>query len=205
MEDTTHGTIATISHFGWEYLIKWLWTKRTREGCRVEEAEEWRWKSQLCRRGGLAVAWVLGYYSYRLSLTKCNVALLNVESRLMQHLFSQISGLQKVWMKENLPFLYSAHLWTKSSLEEDHSWRAHNLISFRWIQGILLMEASPMWLLVTPNSEAWSLQSWAVCLPNVKQSNTFGRKQPKSQEDWFHSSSLLELNWLAIIMSLLFT
>lgn len=64
--------------------------------------------------------------------------------------------------EENLPFLYSAHLWTKSSLEEYHSWRAHGLISFRWIQGILLMEASPMWLLVTPNSEAWSLQSWVV-------------------------------------------
>ena len=67
MEDTTHGTIASISYFEWDYLIKWLWTKRTRGNCRVEEAEEWRWKSQLCCRGGLAVVWVLGNYSYRVS------------------------------------------------------------------------------------------------------------------------------------------
>lgn len=169
MEDTTHGTITTVSYFEWDYLIEWLWTKRTRENCRVEEAEERRWKSPLWCRGGLAVVWILGNYSYRVSLTKCNAVLLTVESRLAHHLFSQVGGLQRVWMKENLPFLYPAHLWTKSSLDEYHSGRAHDLISSRWVQGMLLMEASPMWLPVTPTSEAWSLQSWVVCLPNVKQ------------------------------------
>lgn len=66
-----------------------------------------------------------------------------------------------------------------------HSWRAR-LISFRWIQGILLMEASPMWL-VTPNSEAWSLQElelFAFLMWNNQ--ILLEGNSPRVKKHWFH-------------------
>ena len=102
------------------------------------------WKSWLWWRRGLTLVWSLGDYSYRVSLTKCNVAWLSTEKTCTPLI------LQDQWDKEDLGERRSIFSLSSTPLDqvfanEYLSHRAQNLIGPRWVWGMLLIEAAAVW------------------------------------------------------------